>query len=393
MKSPAAKIIFFILSIISLGAISFFLFLFSLFGMNLSYWLVLLPVVMLIRLLYVFFWDRLFLKKEKIRFCLFFILPCFLLAGFSFYQEQDDEIPILTEQLEILSYQPFEEGKPNPALPHLDSPSTLSLSENLPRIDCATALYPIAAAFVEAAYPSTLEYFPYQDPPPVLQVNKTPDAYENLINRKVDLIFAAGPSAQQINRAKEKGVEFILTPIGKEGFVFFVNAKNPIENLTVDEIQKIYSGQITNWKLLGGNDQKIRAFQRDENSGSQTALQKLMNGHELVTPPQEDRVQGMDGIIRATARYKNYDSALGFSFRFYSTEMVKDQQIKLLKINNVAPTEENIRNGSYPLTADFYAITLKENANPNTQALLEWILSPQGQELIQRTGYTPLLSY
>lgn len=393
MRSPTAKIIFFILAICLLGMLGFFLFVLSIFGMPLIYWISFLPALMFIRLLYVSIWDRYFLKKEKIRSSLFIVLPCILLLGFYLYEEHQKSIPILNDQLEVVQYQPFPAGERNPTLAHLESDPTLALKENLPYIDCATALYPIAAAFVEATYPSNQNYSPFeQNPKSVLQVNKTPQAYENLINGRVDILLVAGPSKEQLQAAQEKGVELVLTPIGKEGFVFFVHAQNPIEDLTIDEIREIYSGQMTNWRALGGRNQKIKAFQRDKNSGSQTSLEKIMDGFTLMVPPQEDRIQGMGGIIQATARYQNVDSALGFSFRFYSTQMVQNQQIKLLKIEGIAPTEENIRNGTYPLTSTFYAVTLKGADHENTQKLLEWILSAEGQELIQKTGYTPILS-
>lgn len=115
-----------------------------------------------------------------------------------------------------------------------------------------------------------------------------------------------------------------------------------------------------------------------------------MAGKSLLIPPKEDQVAGMGGIIKVTAAYKNYNTALGFSFRFYSTQMVKNNEIKLLKINGIAPTEENIRNGTYPLSSNFYAITLADRPNPNVTKLLEWVLSDEGQELIQKTGYTRL---
>ena len=109
----------------------------------------------------------------------------------------------------------------------------------------------------------------------------------------------------------------------------------------------------------------------------------------LMDPPREDRIDGMGGIIDQTADYKNYKNAIGYSFRFYSTEMVGNEQIKLLSVNGVAPTLENIENGTYPIASQFFAVT-RSDADENTQALLNWILSEEGQELIEKTGYTPL---
>ena len=107
------------------------------------------------------------------------------------------------------------------------------------------------------------------------------------------MIFAAAPSEAQIEAARNAGMEFHLTPIGREAFVFFVNSKNPVEDLTVEQIRGIYTGEITNWKEVGGKNQSIRPFQRAENSGSQSALLRLMEGLPLMEPETEDRIAGM----------------------------------------------------------------------------------------------------
>jgi phosphate transport system substrate-binding protein len=215
-------------------------------------------------------------------------------------------------------------------------------------------------------------------------------AYEKIVDKTADIIFVAAPSQAQQDYAKEQGVGLVYTPFGREAFVFFVNAQNPLENITVEQIRNIYSGQTTQWSQLGINNLgKIKAFQRDEGSGSQSALVRLMGETPLADPPKENVVAGMGGIISKTADYKNHKNAIGYSFRFYCTEMVQNNQIKLLNVNGVAPTVENIEDGTYPIAAQFYAVT-RSDADANTQLLLEWIQGSQGQQLIEQTGYTPL---
>ena len=201
------------------------------------------------------------------------------------------------------------------------------------------------------------------------------------------MIFVASASKAQAEAARGLGVELTFTPIGREAFVFFVNSKNPLDNITLDEIRGIYSGKITNWSQLGiARLGEIRPFQRDEGSGSQTALQGLMGDTPIIEPIMDDRIDAMAGIIERTADYKNYKNAIGYSFRFYSTEMVKNEQIKLLSINGVEPTRENIENGSYPISGDFYVVTT-QYSDPRCAEFIEWILSPEGQEIVEKTGY------
>ena len=284
---------------------------------------------------------------------------------------------VTTTEVELLEYHPFAEDTKTVALPE---PSSLTLEDPLLKLDGATALYPVYSAFVKATYPE------HDFNESIVTCSKTNEAYERLINGRVDMIFAAGPSKQQIEAAKRKGVELTLTPIGREAFVFFVNARNSVDSLTVEQIQDIYSGQVTNWEEVGGRNQAIRAFQRPENSGSQTALEGLMGGKPLMEAPTNDVIGGMGGIISETANYQNHKNAIGYSFRYYSTEMVQNGAIKHLKINDVFPDKETIRSGEYPISAEFYAITAGSE-NPNIGPFIEWILSEQGQYLIEETGY------
>ena len=122
-----------------------------------------------------------------------------------------------------------------------------------------------------------------------------------------------------------------------------------------------------------------------------------MADQPLMEPEQENRISAMDGIIRSVADYRNFSNAIGFSFRFYATELVTSQAIRLLALDGVYPTQETIRNGTYPLSSYFYAVTAAPIGQPPPQetdetlhAFLTWICSPQGQSLVEQTGYVGL---
>lgn len=312
------------------------------------------------------------------------------------YHTYINNIPTVAENKDLLaSYAPYVS---NSKVVNLDENSSLMLSENLPAMDGATALFPVYSGFAKAVYPKELLLDTVNEKRTTVRTNtneflkcsKTTQAYQNIVTGDADIIFAAAPSDEQEQFAKDSGVELVYTPIGKEAFVFFVNAKNPIENITLEEIQKIYSGEITDWSELGFKGYgEIKAFQRDEGSGSQSTLEKVMEGKELITPPKEDVIDAMGGIIEQTTDYKNFKNAIGYSFRFYATEMVSNNQIKMLCINGAYPNLENIENSTYPLTSYFYAVT-RSDADENTLKLLEWIKGKQGQKIIEMTGYTPL---
>ena len=280
--------------------------------------------------------------------------------------------------IDIQAYLPFEEDS---KIVNTDS-KTLKLTENLPRIDGAAALFPVYSAFVNAVYPNTTKLHDG-----IFEYNNTPDGYRLLAEKETDIFIGVYPSDEQRAYAEENQTTFEYTPIGTEAFVFFVHKDNPITNLTTEQIKDIYSGKITNWKDVGGKNEKIAAFQRNEGSGSQSMLKRFMGDTPITDAPTEMVNDLMAGIIEQVADYKSKTNSIGFSFRYYVEGIIKNPDIKMISIDGAAPTSENIRNGSYPILTPIYAVTYKENQNGNVDKLLEWILSDEGQYIINETGY------
>ena len=288
---------------------------------------------------------------------------------------------------DTISWYYYEPWRRNTKVLVVEAEEKYKISTELPKIDGAYALYPVYSGVVRALY-DRKEY--ENDPYEYLNTNGSDVTFRNLLNNKVDLIFSAPPSKKQLADAKAKGLSYEITPFAKEAFVFFVNSKNPVNGLSSEQIRKIYSGQITDWSQIdrrfSGN---IKPFQRNQGSGSQTMLEKIMGNTPIMPPLKEDRLGGMGGIINDVAGYRNYQEAVGFTFRYFSTEMFKNGEIKLLAIDGVEPTVENIRNGSYPFIADCCMITVKPRTE-NIKKIVDFILSPAGRELVEKTGYVPI---
>ena len=195
-----------------------------------------------------------------------------------------------------------------------------------------------------------------------------------MVDGDADLFFTAYPSEEQLAYAKEQGVELEIVPVGLEAFVFFVNKDNPVTGLTCDEIRDIYSGEITNWSEVGGPDRIIDPLTRIAGSGSQTMMEKFM-GDKEIAPRDPMTIFG---------------GAIGYSFRYYLSGIVANDNVRMLDVDGVSPSEENIRNGSYPLTASFYVVYRKDNTNPNVELIVDFLLSEEGSDLISQCGYTPL---
>jgi phosphate transport system substrate-binding protein len=310
----------------------------------------------------------------------------------------------LTEY-DLASNSPFTEDN---GLVKLEGEASLQFTEldQMPRLDGATAAYPVYAAFAEAVYKGLGDYYRSNNtgaqprgvfvdgkeyPYTIIRCTKTQQAYENLMYGEVDVIFVAEPSASQVERIRGRNDDFVLTPIGSEAFVFFTNTENPVDNLTVEQVRDIYAGRTTNWKQVGGPNKRIIPYQRPENSGSQTVMQnKVMEQRPMVDPSVRTRVGGMGGVIRQVAEYQNAKNAIGYSFMYYSSSMTKENRIKYVGIDGIKPTKETVRDRSYPFTVPLYAVTLKSNANPQVGKLLEWVVSEQGQSLVEKTGYVPV---
>ncbi len=283
-----------------------------------------------------------------------------------------------SKMIDVGRYLPHNE---NSDLARIDS--SLKLTENLPVLDGAAALVPVYAAFVDAVYPEgsvTYEGGEFSDDnfygenfaaDSKMQYKNTVRGYQAIVDGTTDILFCASPSAEQVQYAEEKGVELVYVPIGLEAFVFFVNENNPVDNLTVEQIRGIYAGEYKNWSDVGGINRIINPVTRLPGSGSQSAMDKFM-GEREIAPKSPFAFAG---------------ASIGFSFRYYMDGIVGNEAVKMLSLNGVYPDAENIRNGSYPIIAEFYAIYRKDNTNENIPVLIDWILSGEGQTLIEESGY------
>ena len=250
------------------------------------------------------------------------------------------------------------------------------LEGDLPVIDGAAALVPVFNSFVYSLYPENSVKYENGDftKDSALQYHNTRGAFKGVVDGDLDIVFCAKPSDEQVQYGLDKGVELELTPIGREAFVFLVNKNNPVDNLSMQQLKDIFQGKITNWKDVGGTWRPINVVKRNQGSGSQTTLEKLVG---------KDIASNFFGPL---------GGSIGFSFRFYVEELTKHGHIKMLSLNDVYPSRENVQNNSYPIVSNFYAVTRKgeKDTNQNIKKVLDFILSPTGQEIIEETGYVGL---
>ena len=220
---------------------------------------------------------------------------------------------------------------------------------------------------------------------------KTYTSFRNLLDGKCELIFTTPLSASQLQDMEREGFRHEAEPVAGEGFVFVVNKDNPVDTLTVEQIKGIYSGEITNWKEVGGNDAEIIAYQRNADSGSQNYMISFMGDTPLMKPVTEQTPGTMSGILDVIANYDNGIDAIGYSVYAYSDGMYENiSEIKYIKVNGVEPSLTTLADGSYPLLGYNYAVfSADEPEDSNVRTLVKWIQSDEGQQVIADAGFIP----
>ena len=221
---------------------------------------------------------------------------------------------------------------------------------------------------------------------------KTHSLYMNLINKNTDMIITARkPSVDELKLAKEKGVEFDIRVIAKSAFVFMVNKKNPIEKLTIKQIQEIYTGEIENWKEVGGKDAPMMPYFRNQDFDNHEFFKSLvMKGLQMIDRnfTNELLIESVSGIVN---KFKRDVNSISYSIYFYKEFMAPSRYSKLIAVDGNLPNYNNIKSEKYPLTTKVYAITRKGmDKESNAIKLRDWLLTSEGQMIVQESGFVPI---
>lgn len=170
------------------------------------------------------------------------------------------------------------------------------------------------------------------------------------------------------------------TVIGLDGIALVVNPTNKLEDITIEDLAKVYSGEITNWKDLGGDDKAIVVIGREDGSGTRDGFESIVMGDKQPQYAQE--LESTGSVINAVA---TTDGAIG-----YASLANVDETVKALKIGGVEATEENVKSGAYEVQRPFICATLKDSDNKLVKAYLDFILSEEGQALVLAQGAVPV---
>lgn len=178
----------------------------------------------------------------------------------------------------------------------------------------------------------------------------------------------------------EEAEKLDATVVGLDGIALVVNPVNKLEDITLQDLAKVYSGEITNWKELGGDDKAIVVIGREDGSGTRDGFESIVMGDK--EPKYAQELESTGSVINAVA---TTDGAIG-----YASLANVDETVKALKVGGVEATEENVKSGAYEVQRPFICATLKGSDNKLAKAYLDFILSEEGQALVLAQGAVPV---
>lgn len=204
------------------------------------------------------------------------------------------------------------------------------------------------------------------------------------IKAAIDGSATIGMSSREL---KDEEISEGVTPhvICKDGIAVVVNPANPVQNLTKEQVQKIFLGEIKNWKEVGGNDEEILVVSRESGSGTRGAFEEILKVEKEV---EGKKVSGLvENALQAegTGAVKANVASKANSIGYVSLGYI-DDTIKTLQVEGVDATAENIVSGTYPVARPFVLVT-KGEVSPVDQAFLDFVMSSEGQAEVEKDGY------
>jgi phosphate transport system substrate-binding protein len=187
-----------------------------------------------------------------------------------------------------------------------------------------------------------------------------------------------GSSSRELEPTETGVVE---TVIAKDGIAVILNKANAVTNLTLEQLQKIYSGAVTNWKEVGGTDMKIQVVNREAGSGTRGAFEELVLNPAKLENTSNCLVQASTGAVQQTVAITK--EAIGY----ISLGSLDKSAVKAVTLNGIECTEKNILAKTYKLQRPFLLLT-KTAPTGVVKAFLDWVVGPEGQKIVGKEYIT-----
>lgn len=202
-----------------------------------------------------------------------------------------------------------------------------------------------------------------------------------LIDNLTDIAMASRPIKEsEIEKAKVNGVNPVAYAVGLDALIPVIHPSNTVADLSLTQLQDIYTGKIKNWKELGGADAKIVVISRDTSSGTYETWAEFVMKGERVMPAA--LLQASNGaVVQAVSKNKNAIGYIGFGYL--------DSSLKATKVNGLVASPETALNKSWPISRELWLYT-KNEPTGDMKAFMDYILSPEGQAFVKEVGFIPV---
>lgn len=247
-------------------------------------------------------------------------------------------------------------------------------------IDGSTTVGPIAKAFAE--------YYMAANPEVNVTVSESGsgNGAKSIMNGTCDIAAMSRPMKEsEFKAAADKGIQPVAHVVALDGLPILVHPSNPVQDLTVEQVRRIFLGEITNWKEVGGADLQIITISRDTNSGTYETFEKLVMNKQKIHEGCE--YVGSNGAIRQ--RVQSTQGAIGYAGLGFV-----DKTVKALKVNGIYPSQETVQTGEYPIARPLFMYT---NGYPKLGSpVYQFVtihLGEDGQEMVEEIGFVPVTAY
>src|SRR5437016_5835648 len=208
-----------------------------------------------------------------------------------------------------------------------------------------------------------------------------------LINGTTQICEASRPmKAEEKKSVKDqRHADAIEIPVALDALAVYLNKDNPIEHLDMEQVARIFRGEVTNWKDVGGKNAPILLYGRENNSGTYVFFKE----HVLKNADYAEKYQALPGTAAVIDAVQKDPGGVGYGGIGYAKDVKTISIAKDAASNAIAPSMENVLNNTYPLSRQLFWYTAGEPTGP-VKSFLDWVLGPDGQKVVAEVGYYPL---
>ncbi len=208
-----------------------------------------------------------------------------------------------------------------------------------------------------------------------------------LINGSTQICQSSRPMKEEekVSVKQQRNTDVMEIPVALDALSVYLNKRNPVDRLTMDQIRRIYRGEITNWKDVGGSNASIVLYGRENSSGTYVFFKE----HVLANADFPEKYQSLPGTAAVTNAVAKDISGVGYGGIGYATDIKTVPIARDEASPAIAPSMENVYSNAYPLSRSLFWYTAGQPSGV-AKEFQEWVLSPGGQDIVTEAGYYPL---